>query len=154
MVDFFLLGAHSPANFEDAESSSSSSFTNSPLLTSCSTTPEVCLPPAEAFVPPSPCEAVRKRGNRLAAKFSNPGVDENSDESTKSNEQIEVFMSAERPLAPFGLRNNNFPIGTPFDSVNASQRILTNDLPRPEDLYNTSSDSSFEYKLQDFPQLK
>lgn len=59
LKDRFYSGAHSPANFvEDAESSSSSSNTNSPLLTSCSTTPEMCLPPARFFVQTSPCLSI------------------------------------------------------------------------------------------------
>lgn len=156
---FVLLGTHSPANFEDAESSNSSSVTNSPALSfpSCSTTPEVCpSPPVQAFVQPSPCGAVRKRGSRLAAKFSNPGVDGDSDESTKNNNHIEVFMSAARPLAPFGLRNDHLPRVVSINSLNPSQRILDSDLLRPEDLYNssTTSDDSFEYKYEDFPPLK
>lgn len=63
--------------------------------------------------------------------------------------QAVEFVNAELPLAPFGLRNDNFPIGIPFDSVNVSQRILEKDLPCPEDLYNSSSNNSFKYKLQD-----
>lgn len=65
--------------------------------------------------------------------------------------QVVEFIHAELPLAPFGLRNDNFPIGIPFDSVNVSQRILENDLPCQEDLCNSLSNNSFEYKLPDFP---
>lgn len=113
-------------------------------------------PPAEAFVQPSPCEAVRKRGSKPAAKFSNPSVDEDCDESTKNSEKIDVFMSAERSLAPFGLRNDHLPRGISINSVNPSQRILDNDLLCPEDLYDSShiSDDSFKYKHKDFPPLK
>lgn len=56
--------------------------------------------------------------------------------------QAVEFVNAELPLAPFGLRNDNFPIGIPFDSVNVSKRILENDLPCPEDLYNSSSNNT------------
>lgn len=145
MFDFVSVGALSPTNFkDDAESSSSSS-----LISSC-TTPELVPPSSRGFVQPSPCEAVRKRGNRCAAKFSNP----DSDESTKNDKQIEVFMSAERSLAPSGLRYDHFPRGISINSVNPSQRIIDNELLRPEDVFNSSSDDSFKYKSQDFPPLK